>query len=425
MHGFARVTTDRVSRLSQPCEPRPQPGIRKKYGPQIAQVVAVMVVLSLLASLVEAAGPAVVPIDGPSTPAQLVAADAAWQLTFTSGGKPRTMPAADLVRWGTPAEPARAPILVLADGGLLPADVVGIDKEQLAAESDLLGPLKIPLESLAGILFHPPAGRPQTDRLLGRIVRAGGDADRLILDNGDEVTGLVAGLENDTLRIATDVGPTDVALRRIVAVLFTPTAKKPPVRRDFRAWAGLSDGSRLLVTKLLMVGKSLEMTGVGGRTWHAAAGELVSLQPLGGRAVYLSDLRPTRYRHVPYLNLSWPYYNDRNVTGGLLRCGGRLYLKGLGVHSAARLGYALDGSYRRFQAELGIDDSTGGRGSVKFRILVDGRQRWASGPIRGGAPPVPVSVDVSAGKRLDLVVDFGERGDELDHADWLDARLVK
>ena len=88
---------------------------------------------------------------------------------------------------------------------------------------------------------------------------------------------------------------------------------------------------------------------------------------------------------MPYLDLSWPYHNDRNVTGGLLRCGGRLYLKGLGVHSAARLSYALDGRYRRFQAELGIDDSTGGRGSVEFRVLVDGRQRYASGPIRGGA----------------------------------------
>jgi hypothetical protein len=31
---------------------------------------------------------------------------------------------------------------------------------------------------------------------------------------------------------------------------------------------------------------------------------------------------------------------------------------------------------------------------------------------------------VQGGKRLSLIVDFGERGDELDHADWLDARLL-
>ena len=74
---------------------------------------------------------------------------------------------------------------------------------------------------------------------------------------------------------------------------------------------------------------------------------------------------------------------------------------------------------------MGIDDSTGGRGSVDFASWSTASERCASGPIRGGAPPVPVSVDLAGAKRLELVVDYGERGDVLDHADWLDARLVK
>ena len=104
----------------------------------------------------------------------------------------------------------------------------------------------------------------------------------------------------------------------------------------------------------------------------------------------------------------------------MLRLAGRVTLKGLGVHSAARLVYALDGlsprplagegqglravppatgphpsplpegegtsgsprplageghgvrAFQRFEAEVGIDDSTGGRGSAQFRVLVDG-----------------------------------------------------
>ncbi len=378
-----------------------------------------------VATAAAAGEPVAVLADGRSMPAKLLAADAQGQLTFATSGTQQTMPAADVVSWGAFAEPSRAPILVLADGGLLPAEVQCIDKEHLTAESDLLGTLKIPLESLAGILFHPPADRPQRDRLLGRITGGGGDSDRLILDNGDEVTGLVDGLENDSLRITADVGPTDVATRRIAALIFTPTAKQPSAPKAGRAWVGLSDGSRLLAGKLLCSGGSWEITAQSGQTFKAAAADLVALQPLGGRAVYLSDLKPLLYRHVPYLNLAWPYHNDRNVTDGLLRCGGRLYLKGLGVHSAAQLAYALDGGYRRFQAELGIDDSTGGTGSVEFRIVVDGRQRYASGPIRGGAAPVPVSIDLAGAKRLDLFVDFGERGDVQGHADWLDARVVK
>ena len=125
----------------------------------------------------------------------------------------------------------------------------------------------------------------------------------------------------------------------------------------------------------------------------------------------------------PYL--PWPYRADRNVTGGLLRCGGRLYLKGLGMHSQSQLTYALDPSYRRFEAELGIDDSTSGGGSVQFRVLLDGREKFASKTVRGGAPPATVSVDLSGAKTLELLIDYADRGDVLDRADWLNARLVK
>ena len=154
---------------------------------------------------------------------------------------------------------------------------------------------------------------------------------------------------------------------------------------------------------MLVEGKSLKLT-ASGQTFAAAPRDLVFLQPLGGRVTYLSDLAPAEYRQTPFLshvgqvaNLShdwtWPYGADRSVTGGLLRSGGRLFLKGLGVHSAARLVYLIsplpfagEGQgvrARRFAALVGIDDSTAGGGSVVFRVLVDGQERFASPTIRG------------------------------------------
>ena len=136
-------------------------------------------------------------------------------------------------RWGTLAEPARGPIVVLADGGLLPADIAGHRQGDTSpAESDLLGALKIPLESLAGVLFHPPADRPQRDRLLGRISRGSGDSDRLILDNGDEVTGLVDAWTATPCGSPPTSGRPTSATRRIVALIFTPSreAAAPPPR---------------------------------------------------------------------------------------------------------------------------------------------------------------------------------------------------
>ena len=96
--------------------------------------------------------------------------------------------------------------------------------------------------------------------------------------------------------------------------------------------------------------------------------------------------------------LAWPYRPDRSVSGGLLRAGGRVYLKGLGVHSAAQLTYASDKPYWRFQAELAIDDETAGRGSVVFRVAVDDQVRYTSPIIRGGQAPTAISVDLSGAR---------------------------
>jgi hypothetical protein len=38
---------------------------------------------------------------------------------------------------------------------------------------------------------------------------------------------------------------------------------------------------------------------------------------------------------------------------------------------------------------------------------------------------LPISVDVSQAQALALIVDFADRGDVLDRAAWLDARLTK
>jgi hypothetical protein len=117
------------------------------------------------------------------------------------------------------------------------------------------------------------------------------------------------------------------------------------------------------------------------------------------------------------------------VLGESLTAGGQQYLKGIGMHSAARLTYLLDGKYRRFEATAALDDSAQNRGSSTFGVylLRDGawKQAAVSDVVRGGDPPEPLSVDVRGAEMLTLTVDFADRGDELDHADWLDARLIK
>jgi hypothetical protein len=79
---------------------------------------------------------------------------------------------------------------------------------------------------------------------------------------------------------------------------------------------------------------------------------------------------------------------------------------------------------KRFQAEAALDD-LGVEGSVRFRVFVDGKEKYSSPTLRSGMPPLPLDVDVSGAKRLELVVDFADRADVQDRADWLDARLIR
>ena len=424
----------------------------------IFQFALLLLVHSIHTPAACADAPLAVPVDGAPFHAEVTAIAADWQITFAAGQQPRTMPAADLVAWGQCAEQGRAGGLVLADGGLVMADVVAADKEKLTADSESFGTLRLPLEALSGVVFRWPSGRQKRDALVDRLisplplgegqgVRAAAESDRLLLDNGDEVTGLMTGIENDTIKLNADVGPIEVKIDRVAALIFNPALKRRPAAKGNHlwAWVGLADGSRLLASQITLDDAALRIV-ADGQTWKTSPKRLVFLQPLGGRSVYLSDLRPAEYRQTPYLDLPWPYRADRNVTGGMLRCGGRLFLKGLGVHSAARLtysplplgegqgvragqgsGFRVQGSATagRFEADVGVDDSTAAQGSVQFRVLVDGSEKFASPILRGGNPPVHVSVDLTGTKKLELVVDYADRADVLDHADWLDARFVK
>ncbi|MGD0517948.1 MAG: NPCBM/NEW2 domain-containing protein [Thermoguttaceae bacterium] len=373
---------------------------------------------------VYADAPIAVPVEGRPFSGELTSIDYKGQIAFQAAGQKRQLPMSDLVAWGACPEPKRAPILVLADGGLLAADVFTSDKDAFGVDSELFGRLKIPWDALAGAVFRLPPALKDRDALFDRIARAEGQSDRLLLDNGDEPAGLIEKIEEDAVKLKTNVAAVNVELGRVTAIIFNPALRRKLPNDTARTWLGFSDGTRLSATGVRMDSSTLQLT-VAGQTWKTLPRHLVFLQPISGRAVYLSDLKPGEYRFVPYLDLTWPYRLDRGVTGTWLRAGGILYLKGIGMHSAARLAYNLDQPYKRFQAELAVNDSAAGGGSVRFRVFIDGQEQFTGETIRGGMKPTPISVDLSGAKQLDLVVDYADRADVLDHADWLNARLIK
>ncbi|MDZ4784032.1 MAG: NPCBM/NEW2 domain-containing protein [Planctomycetia bacterium] len=369
-------------------------------------------------------------LESPAREASLISAkpDGALQFDYQDGAK--TVVASDVISWGAPVEAEGSQVL-LADGGVLVAGYAGLSEDRLAVDSNLFGGLELPLTQLAVVVLRSPTDPWRRDAMLRRLLELSRDTDRLVLENGDELTGLLVSGNGEKIQLESTLGVNakqviDVPVESVAAIVFNPALRANLRAATKGAWIGLSDGSLMQTETWTLDGVELALTRPGGRPWKSTVPQAVRfVQPLGGKVKYLSDLSPEPYRHVPYLTREWPYQLDRTVSGARLRAGGRPYVKGVGMHSASRLTFALNREYSRFEAELAIDDEALGQGSVVVRVFADAEERYRSPIVRGGDVPLPISVDVSGAQRLSLVVDHADRGDQLDRADWLNARLIK
>jgi hypothetical protein len=135
--------------------------------------------------------------------------------------------------------------------------------------------------------------------------------------------------------------------------------------------------------------------------------------------VWLSDQDPASIHQ--FGNLQY----DENFDQAPLTLNGQVYAHGLGTHAPSELSFDLDGKYRSFESDIGIDDrQRGGPGSVIFKVLVDDRPVFTSYVLRAGAPHESVRVDLTGAKSLVLVVEDAGDGNHDDHANWAGARLL-
>jgi hypothetical protein len=339
------------------------------------------------------------------------------------------MQADELVRWGFPAEATRGSQLFTRDGSLLVGDVVSFADDRLVALLDLFGEARFARDQLAAIVFQPPGAAGDRDRLMFDLLDGAREADRVMLVNGDTLTGTIRELTGDRLSVELQGSTVELPIGRVAAAAFGKADSSAQSDAPPRWLVGFEDGTLLRARSVMATDEAVDVVLPDGDVLRSDAPQsLTFLQRLAAPVLYLSDRQPYSFQHDAFLDLAWPLRADRNVAGGRLRAGGHLYAKGLGVHSAARLVYRLDEPLKRFAAEVAIDDHTDRRGSVVFRVfLLKGQEweaAWNSKVVRGGDPPVPVSVDLADARAVALVVDFADRGDQWDRANWLDARLI-
>src|SRR5207248_1870861 len=131
---------------------------------------------------------------------------------------------------------------------------------------------------------------------------------------------------------------------------------------------GLAE-ARLDAGKAQLHGKTLF-----GAELECPLAAVVALDVRNGAATYLSDLKPIRYEHKPFVGGDWPLVANGSVTGHELRLTGSTFDKGLGMHSEGHVSYSLAGKYRWFEAQVGLDPERGKKGRVRIRVLLDGKE---------------------------------------------------
>jgi hypothetical protein len=106
----------------------------------------------------------------------------------------------------------------------------------------------------------------------------------------------------------------------------------------------------------------------------------------------------------------WPAYAgwggaqaDAAPYGAPLQVAGKAFGSGIGILAGSRL-EVRSGGFRRFRAQVGLDDSTRNPGArVRFLVYGDGRLLARTRPLAVGEAAVPLDVDLRGAKTVELV----------------------
>jgi NPCBM/NEW2 domain len=316
--------------------------------------------------------------------------------------------------------------VILPDGDRIMRVVLGSTTDtDLELKSDVLGNLAIPLDSLLGLVTATPAEAETLEAWWDRALAEPRSAEVVWLANGDRLAGGFLGLNDKLVKIQIEGKPVEVERGGIVAISFDPALTNYPRPKADFIEISLRDGTRLGVQDAGLQDNLVVARTRFGRKIRFPLGELARIHARTKAVVYLTERKPIQAKYVPYLGPTREYRSDRSVRGRAFRLAGQSFDRGIGTQSRTFLAYELLPGDRRFQATVGVDEQAGPLGSVVFRVLTDGQERYKSPPLTETDTPRPVDIDLTGAKHLILITEYGDRGDVRDLADWVEARIIR
>jgi len=320
-----------------------------------------------------------------------------------------------------------------------------VDGSRIAAENARLAAGKVTLlVSPEGGVLEAPASlvrwirfQPETDALAApwqKLLQSDPRADLLVTRKGEALDfyqGVVQAVSDEVVDFVLEGERIPARRAKIYGLVF-----HHPAGQKLAQPLGVvieSAGSRWPVSSIRLDGQRFHWTTPAGLSLDRPAGAVQRIDFSSGKIVYLSDLRPESAQWTPYIGLGaelparaalFGPRADRSLSGGPLELAGKVYSKGLAIHSRTEMVYRLAEPFARFSAIAGIDDRVRPYGHVRLVIRGDDKVLFDAA-VSGVDPPRPLDVDIGGVRRLSILVDFGEDLDLADHLDLCDARLVK
>lgn len=381
-------------------------------------------------------------VDGQTAEAQtIVLAEGKLTVRDAQGGEAGAWPVEEVARIqfrrpsaedsdvATPDEPkpqaAESPAadVVLTVGGPVSGTVVGFDGKTFTLTGTEFGDLQLPLELVCVVrLAGAESGTPGAEESRTDVV---------VLANGDRLPGTVNSMDAKTVEFHSEtLGDRSLERSRVTAIqVAAPSRGRPkaalPVLR-----VTTDAGNSLELGSLATDGDALRGL-LGGTTSVAIPTASVQrIDVIGGRLVPLETLKPAAYEQQSLDVLTWSIQTGRNVLGEPMRLRDELDRivaadSGIGVHAPCRVAYDLGGSYQRFMATAGIDESAGKYADVNLVVKVDGKEVFRADHVKWQQPARQINVSVAGAKRLELIAEAGEHFDVQDRVNWAQARLLR
>lgn len=367
--------------------------------------------------------------DGETSAASIQSWDAEMNLLLGDGSSLSGRKIVSLERIGSvrPAWPAEPQVAFVNGDRFVGSLEQGDQRVVLLNTSISSGAMKIPLSRVDRIWFAPPHG-PLTPSTRDNPKR-----DQVTLRNGDRLSGTLSALVKgeNLLKLEIDSKLKSIPVDQLVAIHLNSELRSDRVPEQPYWQCTLRNGSRISLLSIRVTNERLT-----GQTLFKADvlipfGDIVALEQLQGKSIWLSSRKPARFDSTPYLGDVPPWQADRNASGMQLALrtssGLQHFDRGLSMTSKSSLTYALDGHYEWFFAEVGLDPHLGKQGNVDVNVFVDGRAAALSAlkglTLKRGAVPVRLKLD--GVKQLTLEIDWGEGGPVEDVVNWGQARLIK